>query len=289
MSLLKLIYGLVPFKKQFFNVLKLFFNVNNRLYKHLIFKGAFDVKINSHSKFKIMHYGYYLENEIFWKGINNGWEKESIKLWIKLSSFSNNIVDIGSNTGIYSLVARAVNPVAKVYAFEPVERVFNKLVANCKLNNYQINCHNLAISNKDGDAFFYDCLAEHTYSVTINDTERDKDLLTKVKTQIMSLSSFVEKEKIKNIDLLKIDVETHEVEVIEGYIEYIKQELPAMLIEIIRDRVAIGLENLLNDLDYHYFAINEKTGPILVDSLLKREGYNFLICDNKTANKLSLL
>ena len=39
----------------------------------------------------------------------------------------------------------------------------------------------------------------------------------------MKLSSFVEKEKIKKIDLLKIDVETHEVEVIEGYIEYIKQ------------------------------------------------------------------
>ena len=99
----------------------------------------------------------------------------------------------------------------------------------------------------------------------------------------------MEKEKIKNIDLLKIDVETHEVEVIEGYIEHIKQQLPTMLIEIIRDKVAVGLENLLKDLDYHYFAINEKTGPVLVDSLLKREGYNFLICNNKTAKKLNLM
>ena len=123
----------------------------------------------------------------------------------------------------YSLVAMSVNRGSKVYAFEPVERVFNKLEANCKLNNYQINCYNLALSNKDGEAIFYDTLAEHTYSVTINATEQNKDLLTKVKTPIMKLSSFVEKEKIKNIDLLKIDVETHEVEVIEGYIEYIKQ------------------------------------------------------------------
>ena len=87
----------------------------------------------------------------------------------------------------------------------------------------------------------------------------------------------------------KKNFETHEVEVLEGYIKYIKKELPALLIEIIRDKVAIGIENLIKDLDYHYFAINEKTGPIKVDSLLKREGYNFLICNGQTANKLDLL
>lgn len=289
MKILKIIYNIIPFKKQFFLIIKQFFKLSHNIYKHLTFKGIFEVKISSDSNFKIMHYGYYLENEIFWNGINEGFEKESIKLWVKLCSFSNNIIDIGSNTGIYSLVAKAVNRVSNVYAFEPVERVFNKLEANCKLNNYHINCHNLAISNKDGDAFFYDSNDEHTYSVTINATEGNKDLLSKVKTPIMKLSSFVEKEKIKNIDLLKIDVETHEVEVIEGYIEYIKQQLPTMLIEIIRDKVAVGLENLLKDLDYHYFAINEKTGPVLVDSLLKREGYNFLICNNQTAKKLNLM
>jgi hypothetical protein len=28
---------------------------------------------------------------------------------------------------------------------------------------------------------------------------------------------------------------------------------------------------------------------VLVDSLLKREGYNFLICNNQTAKKLNLI
>ena len=289
MKILKIIYNIIPFKKQFFLIIKQFFKLSHNIYKHLTFKGIFEVKISSDSNFKIMHYGYYLENEIFWNGINEGFEKESIKLWVKLCSFSNNIIDIGSNTGIYSLVAKAVNRVSNVYAFEPVERVFNKLEANCKLNNYQINCYNLALSNKDGEAIFYDTLAEHTYSVTINSTEQNKDLLTKVKTPIMKLSSFVERNKIKGVDLIKIDVETHEVEVIKGYIQFIKKELPALLIEIIRDKVAIGIENLIKELDYHYFAINEKTGPIKVDSLLKREGYNFLICNNQTAKKLNLI
>ena len=93
MKILKIIYNIIPFKKQFFKL-------SHNIYKHLTFKGIFEVKISSDSKFKIMHYGYYLENEIFWNGINEGFEKESIKLWIKLCSFSNNIIDAGSNTGI---------------------------------------------------------------------------------------------------------------------------------------------------------------------------------------------
>jgi ribosomal protein L11 methylase PrmA len=99
-------------------------------------------------------------------GIKDGWEKVSTGLWIKLCRESEVIIDIGANTGVYSLIAKTVNPGAKVFAFEPVERVFEKLQGNCRLNNYDIGCFKKAVSNYSGKAKIYDTAGEHIYSVT---------------------------------------------------------------------------------------------------------------------------
>ncbi|MGZ6520119.1 MAG: FkbM family methyltransferase, partial [Bacteroidia bacterium] len=137
------------------------------IYRHLYFEDVFTVKSESY-KFLITHYGFQLENEIFWKGLTNGWEKVSMKLWIELSKKSAVILDIGANTGIYSLVSKTVNPTAEVFAFEPVERIYNKLEKNNKLNNYDIHCFELALSDKNGEAIIYDPLTPHVYSVAVN-------------------------------------------------------------------------------------------------------------------------
>ena len=44
------------------------------------------------------------------------------------------IFDIGANTGIFALVSGAANPKARIFAFEPVSRVFEKLKGNVALN-----------------------------------------------------------------------------------------------------------------------------------------------------------
>jgi hypothetical protein len=63
MSILKFIYELVPLKKHFFNVIKLFFRLNHSFYKHLTFKGVFEVKITE---------DYKITNEVvFTSQVNN--------------------------------------------------------------------------------------------------------------------------------------------------------------------------------------------------------------------------
>jgi tRNA1(Val) A37 N6-methylase TrmN6 len=42
-----------------------------------------------------------------------------LALWIKLCRQSETILDVGANTGVYALVAGAVNKKAKIFAFEP--------------------------------------------------------------------------------------------------------------------------------------------------------------------------
>lgn len=284
---LKKVYQALPFKKQVYLLVKLFGTPNHSLYKHLHFVGDIRVKISDKKSFKARHYGYSVENEIFWKGIFNGWEKVSLSIWSELCEESDVIFDIGANTGIYSLLAETVNPNATVYAFEPVERVYGKLVYNKNLNGYNFKCLKKAISNFNGEATINDKDTEHTYSVTVNaDISNDKETSIPTTVEAVRLDAFVEIENIKKIDLLKIDVETHEVEALEGFGKYLKAFEPTFIIEILTDEIALGIEEIISGIGYEYYVIDENSGLKKIDHLKKSDYYNFLICKPEVANKL---
>jgi len=286
-SLIKSIYTFIPFKRQLFSAMRLL-PVPKSVYQHLHFKGVFKVKFENY-QFLINHYGYQVENELFWSGLTHGWEKISMRLWIDLCKDAGTIIDIGANTGVYSLVAKAIQPKAIVFGFEPVKRVYEKYKANCALNHFDVHCLEYAASNFDGEAVIYDSTAEHVYSVTVNkNTAPETDTIkTTIKTK--KLSTFIRENNIGSIDLIKIDVETHEPEVLEGMEEYLNTFQPTLLIEILSDEVGEKVQNLIKDMDYLYFNIDEVNKPQRVDKIVKSAYYNYLICKKEVAKKLNLI
>jgi FkbM family methyltransferase len=272
-SLLKKLYLNFPLKKELFLLIKNFWLPPESIYKHLYFKGKFKVNIDKSKEFFLYHNGLQIENEIFWNGIYNGWEKESMKLWIKLCETSNNIIDIGAHSGLYSLVAKAVNPKSSVFAFEPHPKIFNLLKHNISINNFDIKAFKIAISNKDG-------------YVIIDDFSM---INTKIKTQSITLDTFIKNNSIKNIDLMKIDVELHEPFVLEGFSYYLKQFKPTMLIEVLSQEVADKIYNYLKDLDYLFFNINEKGNIRQTDKIEKSDYYNYLLCNKNVAKNLNII
>ena len=289
-KILKKVYGILPLKKQAFTLLKKFYTPSKNLYQHLHFVGNFKVKVNNEKSFKVKHYGYQVENEIFWNGLYKGWEKHSLMLWSRLCLESEVVFDIGANTGIYGLLAKTINSKASVYAFEPVERVFEKLMFNVKLNKYDIKCIKKAVSNYDGEATIYDTNSEHTYSVTVNkNTLAQSSKAIPFQIETIKLDTFIEQENISKIDLMKIDVETHEVEALQGFREYIRSFEPTILIEVLNDTVARGIEEIIAGIDYLFFNIDENLGVRQVDRFTKSDDYNFLICKQHIAAKLGLI
>lgn len=293
----KKMYAIFPFKKNFFQVLRIF-NVPSFIYQHLWFKGTFKVKVNQKQSFLVNHYGFQVENEIFWKGIQGKFEKVSLQYWIKLSQRSQVILDIGANTGIYSLVAKAVNPEGDIYAFEPVNRVYLKLVENCCLNQYNIKCFELAISNLDGEATIYDLETEHIYSVTVNENNTPPGMKAiPITIQTKKLSTFIEETHIPKIDLIKIDVESHEPVVIESLGKYLEIMKPTLLVEVWNDEIGKTIEDMVKNKSYQYFFINELDKPIQteriqvsLDGLCDRQPYvNYLICQPSVARQLELI
>lgn len=223
----------ILFKSKLLNILR-FLKVPERIYKHLYFKGKFKVKVGNGSFFWIQHYGYQLENDIFWSGITGKYEGKSLETWIKLSKNSNVIFDVGANTGVFALAAASSNPNAKVFAFEPLNAVFKKLEKNILLNNLDIIPVKKALSNTNGTQNIYISDNNHDYWASLS-VQRLKDFSESKEEEIEKTDfvTFVESLKLNKVDLLKIDVEYHEVEVLEGMRNYIEKWKPDMLIEIV--------------------------------------------------------
>lgn len=75
-KIIRLFYNLIPFKIYFFSKIKKYFSIPQNIYKHLHFKGEFNISVSKSKFFKMIHYGYEVVNEIFWNGIENCWEKK---------------------------------------------------------------------------------------------------------------------------------------------------------------------------------------------------------------------
>jgi FkbM family methyltransferase len=282
-KVLKRVYELAPFKKQIFLILR-HLKLSQSIYMHLHFKEWIKVMVDQ-SSFKIYHYGYQVENDLFWSGVRGNWERQSLDLWIRLCKKSKVILDIGANTGVYSLIAGAIKETAKIYAFEPSKAVAAKLQKNIDANQFDIELCPVAISNKNGHANFYDKV-EHNYTGSLNSNHGSNTLAYEVNTQ--TLDDFIEKNGLR-VDLIKIDVEKHEPEVIEGFQKYIRIQQPTILIEILDENVAKKIQSLIHGIPYLYFNLNENGSVRRVEMLTKSDDFNYLLCREDVAQEIGLL
>ena len=110
--------------------------------------------------------------------------------------------------------------------------------------------------------------------------------IVEVIVPIQIFSNLYEKHHFKSLDLIKIDVEGHEVEVIESMMEYISKFEPNILIEILSDEIANSISKLVESINYHFISIDENTMPNEVDKLNNNDHHNFLLCNSSTFNSL---
>lgn len=292
-QLLLTLYNICPFKKTLCVLLKSAKIPNKKFYMDLHFNGCFEVSIEKDIKFKMHHFLHAtIENEVFWKGIRNGWEKVSINLWIQLSKNANVIFDIGANTGIYSLCSAAINSNTEIFAFEPSKKVFAKLLHNIELNHFNnISCHQVAISNKSGLSDFFDFDSAHQYSASLNEKmlfSEDQSKMDKYTVITNTFNDFIVNNNIEKIDLIKIDTEMHEKEVFEGMGTAINKFKPDFLVEILTEDIGSYVESFFDKTIYDFFMIDEINKPIKTNVIDKSGMYNYLICKKASSKYLNL-
>lgn len=253
--LAKSAYDAAPFKPMMMRALRGVWQPPERVYRHLHFKAPIGLDLPNGARMRIHHFGNQVENDLFWSGFGNGWERASLIAWLWLVKDANVVMDIGANTGVYALSAQATRPQAEIYAFEPVARIHAKLARNVALNGYPITALNIALSDDNGSVSLYDPGGEHAYSASLN-AEMIGAGTNASTIEARRLDDLARERNIGKIDVMKIDVEMHEPEVIAGAMQRIAGDRPAMLIEILNKAIGARIAEQLSD--YAFFEIGER-------------------------------
>lgn len=116
-------------------------------------------------------------------------------------------LDIGSNVGVYSLYVASMREDVDVYAFEPISKIAERLSYNSNINDLQsrLKINNIALSDRSGFVSF--------------SLEKESLVFGRVSGQVpcMTLTDFLEKNGIKKIGAIKIDVEGAEDKILKPF------------------------------------------------------------------------
>lgn len=148
------------------------------------------------------------------------------------------VFDIGANIGYFSLLAskNMENKDAIIYAFEPINRTYNRAKFNIKLNGFKnIRLNKLALSDKDGFLGINVGNEENWGMSSINSHNYLSDQIEEVETQ--KLDTFVSLNQINQIDLIKIDIEGSEFYLLKGMLKTIDQFRPIIFIEVLDEHL----------------------------------------------------
>lgn len=202
-------------------------------------------------------------------------------------------IDIGANSGFYSLLAAGLNPTCRIFAFEPMPSGLETLEQNIALNGFagRITAHRAALSNENRGGSFYipKGVRLPTGGSELNSAVEETE---EVPCDFMRLDDFVSREGINEIGFIKIDTERTENLVIEGAIESIRRFRPVMVVEILNDKVGAGIEGFLNGLDYRFYQIGAKgirATPSLQVGGLRGKEWNFLLVPAERENLIESL
>lgn len=219
----------------------------------------------------------YHSKLLFWNGFK-GFEYNSSRIFIQFAKNAKCVFDIGANIGYYSLVANAVNPGVKVFAFEPMPAPNSYLKKNFEANNLRgYTVSNVAISNTNATATFY-AISNPKLSFIKEQLAGDGGLSTghsgnrskqEVIVKTMRLDDYVavNLDSETTIDLIKLDTEATEHWVLEGANNILANHRPIIMCEVITGQIENELQAILSKYNYQYFATSDN-GLIKVESLV---------------------
>ncbi len=206
----------------------------------------------------------YLLKKRLIRAINKKYEKE-LDIIDKYADKSMDALDIGVYRGVYSY--KLSQNFKTVHAFEPNPLLFPYLEKNLKKIIKNIKLYNYALSDINGkselklplrsNSIFKDNIEElFKLGAATMHPENEIDNYKKIPINIKKLDEI----KIDNkIGFIKIDVEGHEKNVLEGGRETIKKDKPVLLIEIEEKHTRKPVEETINfvrSLNYEAYVYN---------------------------------
>lgn len=155
-------------------------------------------------------------------GIGTGGEAETSGEKLALQYIKNRLspearpvlFDVGANIGNYTKLLAEHFPDGEIFAFEPSPETFRALRENCPPS---VRPFNLGFGERAGKTTLYTNKSNRTIASVYPRKLSGKHALGETEEITMgTIDNFCERENISKIDLLKLDVEGHELQCLRG-------------------------------------------------------------------------
>lgn len=142
------------------------------------------------------------------------------------------VLDVGANMGILTVALARGLPDRRILAFEPVVETARRAAATFALNRL---CHVglmiAAVGAQDGELAFYAAPGHSDYA-SAHPTETPVEIhWQESRVPCMTLDTLMQRGVFAQVGVIKIDVEGHEMDVLRGAQELIRQHCPDILFE----------------------------------------------------------
>lgn len=198
-------------------------------------------------------------------------EYETVRAYCRILKPGDTVLDIGANIGAHTLhLARCVSPTGKVIAFEPTAYAYNKLRQNIALNPVLANlikAEQIMLVTSDTAQVkpqLYSSWQIHEMAADIHPKHGGR-LMDTTGARTESLDSYLARNKIGRVSMIKMDVDGHECEVLRGAHELLQRDKPVLLMEMMPyglEEAGASLDELLGLLSaygYSLYNLNGKT------------------------------
>lgn len=183
----------------------------------------------------------YLLNQVAHGGILSYEHPIPSLLIAYLSRNPGTFLDVGANTGLYTLLAAAISRDVEVCAFEPLADIWAKLKSNVDLNPSlapRIRCIQTALSHTSGRAAFFETVNDMGFLTTSSSLEESHARAVTSQyvvgeVELQTLDGWMENSSVSNPTLVKIDVEGHEAGVVKGADRFFSDHRPLVFIEML--------------------------------------------------------
>lgn len=145
-------------------------------------------------------------------------------------------IDVGASEGLYSLfAAKRIEPTGTVLACEPSHREFTRLQANLQLNHLRnVRALQIGLSNRSGEAMLRVAGYAHEGQNTLGDfVHTNIECSHMEQVALKRLDDLIDEERLRQVDIIKLDVEGAEFSVIDGAQRTLAKFSPLLLLELL--------------------------------------------------------
>jgi FkbM family methyltransferase len=262
-----------------------------KVLQHLYFQGVISARLNGKPVVKLVNLGHQIENEIYWRGFDGCHEKKSMQIYAEiLQVIKPKIVwDIGANSGTYGILAKALVQEAKIYFFEPIPKAIEMIHENLRINGFNAEVFQLALGDYDGTGEIYfgkgiDFATSVKVNTNLLESGQEAD---SIEISVIRADTLMKKFSLPMPEFVKLDVETYEFEVLQGF-GTTSFENCIFLLEILSDELAQKLEPFFPAIKYDYYNIDDVKSKVRKTAKLeKSDFYNYLICPRQLSHLFS--